>query len=97
MNKFKPYWIIITLSAAILSACGTPRPVVLAPDPIARSKPIEAIEPCPDELPTLPDTLPDMQKDEALRTILATKISSDEVYRDCAARQKALADWIIDE
>lgn len=70
--------------------------MVLAPDPIARTKPIEAIEPCAD-LPTLPEDLPTLSQDAAMQTLLSTKVRSDEIYRDCKARHKALADWIIAE
>ncbi len=70
--------------------------MVLAPEPIARSKPIEAIEPC-EELPTLPDELPTLSQSDAMKTLLTTKVRSDEIYRDCAARHKALADWIMED
>jgi hypothetical protein len=70
--------------------------VVLAPEAIARSKPIEAIEPCT-ELPTLPDNFLTLPKNDAVKTLLMTKVRSDEIYRDCAARHKALADWIMED
>lgn len=70
--------------------------MVLTPEPIARSKPIEAIAPC-EALPTLPEALPTLSKNDAMKTLLTTKVRSDEIYRDCAARHKALADWIVED
>jgi monomeric isocitrate dehydrogenase len=48
-------------------------------------------------LPTLPDNFLTLPKNDAVKTLLTTKVRSDEIYRDCAARHKALADWIMED
>jgi monomeric isocitrate dehydrogenase len=48
-------------------------------------------------LPTLPDNFLTLPKNDAVKTLLMTKVRSDEIYRDCAARHKALADWIMED
>lgn len=93
MKKFKQWFAIIILSVLILSGCGTPQPVVLTPEPIARSKPVEAMQGC-GVLPTLPPALSAMSSRDALAAILRNKFSADNLFRECALRHQSLVDWI---
>jgi len=70
--------------------------VVLPPTEIPREKPHEAMVTC-DTLPTLPQNVPQMNAEDALRALLENKVSADQTYRDCAARHESLRLWIMDE
>jgi hypothetical protein len=48
-------------------------------------------------LPTLPEDLPQMKTEDALKSVIRTKLKGDEEYWACALRHNELIRWINDE
>lgn len=70
--------------------------MVLSPEKPPRPKPVESMVNC-GPLPTLPEHLPQMKTEDALKKVIRTKLKGDEEYWACALRHNELIRWINDE
>lgn len=92
----KKKWLWPILLAMISFGCGTPQPLVLSPEKPPRPKPVEAMVDC-DSLPLLPEDLPSMKTEDALKEVIRNKLRGDEAYWACALKHNELIRWINDE
>jgi len=50
-----------------------------------------------DSLPLLPEDLPSMKTEDALKEVIRNKLRGDEAYWACALKHNELIRWINDE
>lgn len=60
-----------------------------------RKKPVEALQPCED-LPNLPENLPQMELEEALKEVIRVKRKGDEIFMTCRLRHQELVRFITE-